>query len=324
MNILVTSVGSLTSLNIINILKQKKHFVLGIDAKNKPKSKQLDKFFNCPLANDENAYIGFILNLCKIEGIDCIVPLSTSETKAISNNLNIFDRNNIKVKTSPLESIGLCQDKFKFYDFCKYNHIETPDYFLCKSSKDIEKFYALKHKKQTCIKPRFGEGSRGFRVIKSQSLDDLLSTKSSIEVSLDEILKICGEQSFEILAMEYLSGKEYSVDILAKDGKVLQVAIRTRDVVVDGFSHKATFVEDNSISSVCVRLVDKLNLNGLVGFQFKENESGLPVILECNPRVQGGIFFAQKAGIDFIDSYLELCNDKVISSKPYDLISVER
>ena len=34
MNILVTSVGSLTSLNIINILKQKKHFVLGIDAKN--------------------------------------------------------------------------------------------------------------------------------------------------------------------------------------------------------------------------------------------------------------------------------------------------
>ena len=325
MNILITSIGSLTSKEIINDLKGKGHFVLGVDAKF-VKNSLVDKFFSCPLAKNENEYISFILNACKIEGIECIIPLSTSEVKAISNNLELFSRNNIKVKTSSLEYIDLCQDKSRFYDFCKCNHIETPDYFLCRSSKDIKKFYDKIHKrkKQACIKPRFGEGSRGFRIIRNQSLDDLLSTKSSIEISLDELLKTCGEQNFKILGMEYLSGEEYSVDILAKDGKVLQIAIRTRDTVMDGFSHKATFVENNLISSVCVRLVEKLNLNGLVGFQFKENELGTPIILECNPRVQGGIFFARKAGIDFIDSYLELCNDKAVSNKSYELISVER
>ncbi len=43
-------------------------------------------------------------------------------------------------------------------------------------------------------------------------------------------------------------------------------------------------------------MVSLLRLNGVVGFQFKKNEQGIPCIIESNPRLQGTVILSVAAG----------------------------
>ena len=59
-------------------------------------------------------------------------------------------------------------------------------------------------------------------------------------------------------------------------------------------------VVDSNIEvlSLCEMVVEKLKLDGNIGFDVKENELGKPMIMECNPRITAGIPMFCAAGIN--------------------------
>ena len=57
-------------------------------------------------------------------------------------------------------------------------------------------------------------------------------------------------------------------------------------------------VDNKAVKSLCSEIVEKLKLDGNIGFDVKEREDGTPVIMECNPRITAGIPFFAAAGVN--------------------------
>lgn len=310
-NILVTAIGSLSAIEIIKILKDKNYIITGIDCDIfAPNKNQCDSFFVAPSASFEKEYIDFILKITKLQDIQTIIPISTAEVEALANNKNLLKKEGIKYEVSPRESIKRVIDKNNLYIDCKELDVPIPKFYHVTNLQEYEDAYSKINKKyDVCIKPCKGEGGRGFRKVKDTSLQEILESKHSINISHEELKKAISDKTIDLLCMEYLEGKEYSVDVLAKQGQVEIILPRSRDLIINGYSHKCTFVKNGYIEEYCEKLVQRFTLNGIVGFQFKEDKNKNVKLLECNPRIQGGTCLSNKAGFNFIDLYLQKCNN---------------
>jgi carbamoyl-phosphate synthase large subunit len=106
--------------------------------------------------------------------------------------------------------------------------------------------------------------------------------------------------------MEYLPSAEYSVDILAKNGEALIVIPRLRKKMKAGISVVGITENHQEIIDYCRRMMDKFRLHGNIGFQFRLDENGVPKILECNPRLQGGVILCTMAGVNMVYNGVKL------------------
>lgn len=95
------------------------------------------------------------------------------------------------------------------------------------------------------------------------------------------------------LVMAYLPGTEYSVDVAAEHGRVLALSTRRK-----GEHNIQELIHHPALAELTVGAVERLRLNGLSNFQFKEDQSGKACFLEINPRASGGIGMACAGGIN--------------------------
>jgi len=66
-----------------------------------------------------------------------------------------------------------------------------------------------------------------------------------------------------------------------------------------------------------LKLAEELDLRYAFGFQFKLSDTGVPKLLECNPRVQGTMVAAVFAGCNVIWwAIKEALGEEVIPEKP--------
>ena len=104
--------------------------------------------------------------------------------------------------------------------------------------------------------------------------------------------------------MEFLPGKEYSVDMYVGSKKIFSLP-RCRKCISSGISH-STYLEKNEylikLSSLFAR---HINYEGILGMQFKDDLHGKPMILECNPRVQGSMVISTISGANLIKMAIE-------------------
>ena len=99
-NVLITAIGSFSAEAVVTLLKSIDCKVTGCDIY--PKEwhylvKKLDNFYQVPLAVNEKEYIEKILEICKLEKIDFIFPLTDVEVDIFNNNRKIFKKLKVKV-----------------------------------------------------------------------------------------------------------------------------------------------------------------------------------------------------------------------------------
>lgn len=131
-----------------------------------------------------------------------------------------------------------------------------------------------------CIKPEKGSGGDGFKKYDGSGV-----------------------------VMEYLPGDEFSVDVLADKGEPKTICVRVRETVKAGVSMEGVVIKDKEIEDYTAKAVRKLKLHGIVGFQFKRNKKGIPVLLECNPRIQGTIILSERAGAKILYNAVGMAKD---------------
>ena len=119
-------------------------------------------------------------------------------------------------------------------------------------------------------------------------------------IRLDELVDILAEaEEFpELLVMEYLPGAEYSVDLLSDRGKVLVSCCRRSLRMENSIMLEAVIEENSVVTGLCNAVTEKLGLDGNIGFDIRERNDGIPVIMECNPRITAGIPFFAHAGVN--------------------------
>jgi carbamoyl-phosphate synthase large subunit len=288
--------------------------IIGTDIKDKVLGKYLcDKFYTIPKPSDEK-FIEELMNICKKEKIQVLIPQTTDELPKLSQNKEDFMKIGTKIATSDYESIKVCNNKFQLTKLCKELNIPYPEFYISTRFSDlIKKAEKIGFpERPIVIKPPESSGMRGLRII-----DDKINIKqffydskpsgvitdtnipTSLYITSQELYRIIGEEFPELMIMEFLPGKEYTVDCFRTEKESLIIP-RTRDVIRTGITFDGTTEKNNIIIDACQKISEKLDLRYVFGFQFKVDSKGIPKILEGNPRVQGTMVASTFAGANII------------------------
>ena len=210
------------------------------------------------------------------------------------------------VAVSNPEPLMIANNKCRLLDFLKQNGLPCADYYAVQNKDELrEKAEALGYPlRRVCVKATEGSGSRGFRILDENTsrLKMFLYEKPSAGIiKLDELLEILNEaEEFpNLLVMEYLPGTEYSVDLLADNGKMLVGCCRKSLRMENSIMLEAEIVYAPAVLEYCAKITALLNLDGNIGFDLKERSDGTPVVMECNPRLTAGVPFFALAGVNF-------------------------
>lgn len=165
-NILVTCAGSgvgqsaLDSLNLVN-----KHYVIGCDAKKDVYAfNYCNKFYEVPSIYSTD-YTEKIIEICKKEKIDVVIPGHDGELLIFAKKINLFDKNNIKVIVSKPDIIEISRDKYRWFKYfsdkgCSIVNTKKISDFV--NQPDMDFFPAI-------VKPSGGSASQGISIIKNIS-----------------------------------------------------------------------------------------------------------------------------------------------------------
>lgn len=258
--ILVSAAGTLASVSYIDHLKAKDYYVIGIDSKVDTVGKIIcDEYHQSPLVSDTEQFISFIGGL----NFDVYIPWLDEEHILFASDMKIPFRK--KIITSPPESILLCVDKNKTYEFAKRNGINVAE--------KTDKVPAF-------IRKISSRGSKGARiVIDQQELDSLNKDKFIIQKILD--------------------GIEYTVDCLCdKAGNPIIIVPRER-VFATNVSLISKISMDEEIISFCKNLLEKIVLRGPINIQLIREKNVL-YLIEINPRLAGTSILTIQAGADIL------------------------
>lgn len=154
------------------------------------------------------------------------------------------------------------------------------------------------------VKPRQGSGSRGVRQVDRRTLEPLDDTW---------------------LIQEHLPGMEYSVDVLLdRGGRAYGSVPRERLRVDSGVAITARTVQDPWLQAYAVRAARRMKLAGIVNVQFKKDASGIPRLLEINPRVPGTLALTIAAGADLPKMWWNLLEGRAVLPTDFREIAIVR
>ena len=296
MNILILSAG--TRCQLINYFKDRNNGFDKVVATDSsiyaPAVYMEDNHYIVPRMHDTN-YLPMLINICKKEEINVILPLQEDEIELISQNKAIFENLNILVAISDIETLKICRDKYLLYKTLLSKGISCVETYDYNSETDIIKDMTL----PIIAKDRFGAGSVGMLKIDSWPL-------------LAEFAK-CSQK--ELVVQPYLEVKEYGVDAYVDfiSGEIIAIFVKEKIRMRAGETEKSKSIKDQELFKLVEDVIKEFDFRGPIDIDvFKYN--GVYNVLEINPRFGGGYPHAYECGVNFIKFIAE--NAKGRQNKP--------
>ena len=265
----------------------------------------VDKYYQVPRYTDPT-YVDVLLDICKKEHINVFFPHISMELPYILERMGEFEMLGVKVAISDNETLTTANSKYKLYEFMKEKGLTVPKYFLVDSSATLKRRIAeLGYpQKPVVVKMTENSGSRGVRIVRADlSKSDLFmhDKPSSMNITLEEMCEIIDECNPvpEMMAMEFLPGVEYTVDLLADHGKTLYIAGRRNTTSSLSIAQTSVVEKKDSAYKLCEDIVRELNLDGNIGFDFMLDKNDTPWLTDLNPRVTATIILYAGAGMNF-------------------------
>ena len=264
-----------------------------------------------PLIYDEN-YIPFLLHFCKEKQIKMIVPLFDVDLLVLAKHKQEFENQGTIVVVSDVNVIEQCNDKWKTYEFCMENHMDTARTFL--DTTEVKRIISQGEMDYpVMIKPRWGMGSMGVYQADNELELDVLYQKCKRDIQ-NTYLKY--EASFDmehcVVIQQKLNGQEYGLDIINDlNGNYVNTIVRKKIAMRAGETDSA-IVENNPDlvkwgEKVSKCLQHKANLDVDV---FLDNKQIM--LLEMNARFGGGYPFSHLAGVNLPDALIKWVQGKRI------------
>jgi len=220
-----------------------------------------------------NNWIDVLNGILDKHEIKYIFPAHDDVIVALAQNADKF---NADIISSPVETCLICRSKTKTYNKYK-NLLPVPERF--NNSSKIDSFPVF-------TKPDKGQGSQdACRVDDLYTLNLLLKTKPNL------------------IVLEYLSGKEYTVDCFSDRRKgLLFCSGRERIRVRSGISMNSKPVDKKTnkiFYEYANMILHELEFYGAWFFQLKLDDSGTFKLLEIAPRIGGTMATHRVLGVNF-------------------------
>jgi carbamoyl-phosphate synthase large subunit len=307
--VLLTAVGHPTTPGIVNSLKnngERDVDIIGTDSNEQNIiSKLFEKKICVPTFNDPK-YMSKILEICKKEKID--VYYARREEEALSSSLISKKFNKIGVKIiSPasFKTLQISCNKAKFHKFFERKNIQHANYGIIKKIKDIEEVgEKLGYpKKKVIIKPSFSVGGRGTVLIDSKMKYDPNFRDTGISrFTMNQFLQLFENEKIptELIMMEFLPGKYFSVDVLSYKGKPYYIIPKTRDSGNPSYTTMGKIELNQKVIQLAKKVCNSFKFSYLQNYEMKMNENDKPIIYDINPRGGASLSFCTAAGVNLM------------------------
>lgn len=295
-NILVFPCGSEIALEIYNSVKYSTYFHLigASSTDDHGKFVYKDYISGLPYVTDPEILPALKKIICerKIDAIYPTMDLVITTLKGYEKELGC------PVVGCDLETTKICLSKRKTYHMLK-GLIRLPHIY------DAEEVPVDAY--PVFVKPDIGYGARGTRKIKNQ-----------------EEMDACLEDAKKKLVLEYLPGKEYTVDCFTDRYGVLRYsAARVRHRIKSGISVNTFFVKDQEEFRRIISVInDNISFRGPWFAQFKRSKDGQLCLMEIAARLGGSSALDRAIGVNFSQLALFDCfdYDVEINTNDYEVV----
>ncbi|MDQ1539339.1 MAG: hypothetical protein QOH29_65, partial [Actinomycetota bacterium] len=170
-----------------------------------------------------------VLEVCARHGIDVLWPTSQSiAVSAVADQLRSLGTLVVSAPTSVLE---LCADKAATYAVAAAAGIPVPPHHVVRTGAELMAAYDdLSGDGAVCVKPTVGTGADGFRVLRPgpPTAAEIFGPTQPIALLADVVHALDQPGSTPLLVMPVLPGVEFSVDVLAEEGRLHAALIRRK------------------------------------------------------------------------------------------------
>lgn len=213
--------------------------------------------------------------ICRLHHIDLLIPTVDCELEALAEAREELRESGVRVAVPSRTCLATCLDKYAL-TVALDGTVPIPKTTLWKGGP-----FDTSHRFPLVAKPRSSSGGRGVMMIDSPSELRSLPTDGSY------------------MLCEYLPGAEYSVDVFrSREGRVLAAVPRERMRVDSGVAITARTVHDETLERLAAAAVDRIDLHGTANVQLRRDVTGIPRLLEINPRFPGTMALTVAAGVD--------------------------
>lgn len=282
--VLVTAIGTATATAVIRELKKTGGYhIIGADINPQDQiatSLDVDEFYQFPYSTGED-YIPFALKFCEEHHVDYYYAVIDKEVVNLAKNREKFTAIGTKLCVPNYEFVKICHYKDVFGEWIKEQlpMIAVRQYHSFDEAKDAE--YPL------FIKPIEGVASTGCRKI--DSYEELTAS-----VRAEDVGKT-------LLLQDYISGNNITVDCVRNRLSGQQIQIQRRELLrnSNGCGIAVEIFRDAALEQICDKLMQLMDLNGVVNMEFFETDSGFKII-EINPRFSAGTIYSCMAGVNTV------------------------
>ena len=270
-NVLVFPCGSEIGLEVNRALAYSKHFTLygGNSVDDHGKFVYKNYISGIPFIDKPN-FIDEINRIVELYKIDFIIPAHDSAVLKMAENQSIIKATII---TSCADTCKVCRSKRVTYEVFQ-KLIPTPKVYEINEQINFPIF----------LKPDVGQG-----------------TKGTYKVNTKEEAIFYFKKDPTLLALEYLPGKEYTVDCFTdKNGQLLFAEGRERIRINNGISVNSKQLNNPKFQDLAEIINQTLSFQGVWFYQVKERANGELVLMEIAPRIAGTMALFRAVGINFI------------------------
>jgi hypothetical protein len=295
--VLVFPCGSEIGLEIAESFKFDKHFeLIGVSSIADHGKFIYENYIQIASSIQDKQCLHELKEIIDTHGCDLVYPTMDLVAHVLKSQEQYLG---IPVVCSPIETSSICVSKRKTYASL-YGKIPTP--IVYNSIEEINDFPVF-------VKPDVGYGSRGVK-------------KISNEHELKQFISENHEK--EVVMLEFLPGKEYTIDCFTNiHNELLFAGGRERGRISNGIS-----VSSESSAEITDKFLplarainNTLKLRGAWFFQLKEDQNGNVKLLEVACRLAGSSSVHRSKGINFaaLSCYTALNRDVEIVAQKFNV-----
>jgi len=287
LTILVSASGAPGTAALLRALREngeRKVRLVGTDMADRSIGRHLCDAFHLVPAGSDPGFADALLELCRTEGVDAVLPQSSFDLLGLAEAKERFE--GIAVLVSSPDAIHRSNDKAETYELLRRIGVRAPEFRRVNGAREVaaaaeELGYP---ERPVCFKPVFSSGSRGFRVLDptvDRAHQLLHERPGSVAMRLEEAMELLPEEGGpDLLVMELATGGERTIDGFAEGGRILLSHPKTREAMRAGLAMFFETLEDPALMDTAAKIVAELELDHFFNIQLVGEH-----VIEINPRI---------------------------------------
>jgi carbamoyl-phosphate synthase large subunit len=291
LTVLLTAAGAPGTAALVRALRQngeREVRLVAVDAQERAVGRHLCDAFHLVPGGTDQGFADSIAAIVEREAVDVVLPQSSFDVAGLAPHR---ERLGAAVLVSGPVTIERANDKAACYTLLAAAGVPVPAFHRVRGGPAVaEAARQLGYPEiPVCLKPVFGSGSRGFRVLDAavDRAHQLLHERpGSLALRLDEAVDLLPATGGpELLVMELATGGERTVDGIADGRRVLLGHAKTRESLRAGLAMYFVTLDEPGLMELADRIVAALEIEHFFNVQLVGKH-----VIEVNPRISTVVY----------------------------------